>query len=91
MFSKNSIPCVGASIGIERIFAILEEKYKKSGIVLRENQSDCIVATIPSKNIDMIAEKFKIYDLLWSNGIKADVCYKLNWNLGKQLTYANDQ
>ncbi|CAD8196519.1 unnamed protein product [Paramecium pentaurelia] len=91
MFSKNSIPCVGASIGIERIFAILEEKYKKSGIVLRENQSDIIVATIPSKNIDMIAEKFKIYDLLWSNGIKADVCYKLNWNLGKQLTYANDQ
>lgn len=38
----------------------------------------------------MTAEKFKIYDLLWSNGIKADVCYKLNWNLGKQLTYAND-
>lgn len=36
-------------------------------------------------------EKFKLYDLLWSHGFKADVCYKLNWNLGKQLTYANEE
>jgi hypothetical protein len=31
----------------------------------------------------MNQEKFKLYDLLWANGFKADVCYKLNWNLGK--------
>lgn len=49
-----------------------------------------IIGTIPSKNMDMNAEKFKLYDLLWSNGFKGDVNYKLNWNLGKQLTYAND-
>ncbi|CAD8114236.1 unnamed protein product [Paramecium primaurelia] len=90
-FQKNSIPCVGAAIGIDRIFPIIEEKFKNSGKVFRENQSDFIVATIPSHNIDMTAEKFKIYDLLWSNGIKADVCYRLHWNLGKQLSYANEQ
>jgi histidyl-tRNA synthetase len=37
MFSNNNIPCVGASIGIERVFAILEDKYKKANVVLREN------------------------------------------------------
>ena len=29
MFSGKRIPAVGVSIGIERIFIILEEKYKK--------------------------------------------------------------
>lgn len=39
----------------------------------------------------MNTEKFRIYDMLWEAGFKGDVIYKLNWNLGKQLTYANDQ
>ena len=29
MFSGKNIPAVGVSIGIERIFILLEEKYKK--------------------------------------------------------------
>jgi histidyl-tRNA synthetase len=28
MFSNRNIPAVGVSIGIERIFSILEDKYK---------------------------------------------------------------
>jgi len=31
----------------------------------------------------MTTEKLKIYDLLWKNGFKCDLNYKLNWNLGK--------
>ena len=91
MFGSTNIPCVGASIGIERVFAILEEKIKKENVVLRENLSDFIVCTIPSKTMDLNLEKFKLYDELWAAGLRADVNYKLNWNLGKQLTYANDQ
>ena len=30
MFSRNKIPAVGGSLGIERIFAILEERHKSS-------------------------------------------------------------
>lgn len=29
MFGNTNIPCVGASIGIERVFSVLEEKLKK--------------------------------------------------------------
>lgn len=32
-----------------------------------------------------------MYKLLWDAGFKCEVNYKLNWNLGKQLTYANAQ
>ncbi|KAM3135383.1 hypothetical protein pb186bvf_012541 [Paramecium bursaria] len=90
MFSANQIPCVGASIGIERVMVILEEQAKLKKDV-KENPSQFIVATIPSKNIDINAHKFAIYDKLWEAGFKGDVIHKLNWNLGKQLTYANDQ
>jgi histidyl-tRNA synthetase len=47
MFSSSSIPCVGASIGIERVYAILEQKFSRSED-FRENPSDCFVAIIPS-------------------------------------------
>ncbi len=50
---------------------------------IRENPSDVIVATIPSKNLDMTNEKLKIYDLLWRNGFKCELNQKLKWNLGK--------
>jgi histidyl-tRNA synthetase len=91
MFSPQPVPSVGFSIGIERIFAILEEKYlKDTNLVIRENPSECIVASIPSKTIDLTPEKMKVYSLLWDAGFKCDFNYRLNWNLGKQLTYAND-
>lgn len=64
MFSSNNIPSVGASLGIERIFAILEKKLQDRE-EFRENQSDVLVATIPSKTIDMNESRFKIYDILW--------------------------
>jgi len=36
MFAGKTIPAVGGSIGIERIFSILEEKAKREG-VMRKN------------------------------------------------------
>ena len=81
-FGNFKVPSVGASIGIERVFTILEKKFLQTKQI-RENPSDLIVATIPSKNMDMSAEKLKLYDLLWSSGFKCDMNYKLNWNLGK--------
>ncbi len=43
MFSKNRIPSVGMSIGIERLFVILEKKLKDSS---RASESQIFVATI---------------------------------------------
>lgn len=84
MFSTVPVPSIGFSIGIERIFSILEQKYLKDpNVTIRENPSDCIVASIPSKTMDMTPEKMRVYSLLWDAGIKCDFNYRLNWNLGK--------
>lgn len=37
MFSPKSIPAVGVSIGIERIFSILEEKFKSEKTIRETN------------------------------------------------------
>ena len=67
MFSRNQIPAVGVSIGIERIFNILEEKYKDSPEI-RSVETEVFVAVI-GKNLTK--ERFKVLnELLWSKGIQ---------------------
>lgn len=36
MFSNKDIPSVGISIGIERLFVIIEEQYRKSEEIAKE-------------------------------------------------------
>lgn len=37
---KNfNVPCVGVSLGIERLFAIIEEKQREEGNVQRQNET----------------------------------------------------
>lgn len=43
MFSSNPIPSVGGSIGIERIFSIIEEQYKDK---VKTNECEVLVATL---------------------------------------------
>jgi len=43
IFSSKQIPAVDVSIGIERIFSILEEKYKKDDNIW-VNETDILVA-----------------------------------------------
>jgi len=43
MFCQNQIPSVGGSIGIERLFTILENKYKEK---VKENACEVLVATV---------------------------------------------
>lgn len=45
MFSNKKIPSCGASIGIERILILLEERFKK-GYEVRETQTEVVVASI---------------------------------------------
>ncbi len=45
MFSKKEIPSVGISIGIERLFVIIEEKLRKENFVKNE-KTQIFVGTI---------------------------------------------
>ena len=67
--SSKSRPCVGLSIGIDRILAFKEISY------IHNFGTNVYVATI-SKN--MIQERLKICALLWSNNISVSFSYKEN-------------
>jgi histidyl-tRNA synthetase len=82
MFSKNPIPSVGMSIGIERLFMILEKNMKDS---TRQGYTEIFVATI-GKNLN--EEKLKLLNLLWENEFKAEASYASNPKPDKQLKKA---
>ena len=83
MFSGKQIPAVGVSIGIERIFNILEEKYKDSSDI-RSVATEVFVAVI-GKNLTK--ERLKVLNELWDNGIKAEILYNENPRMDKQMDY----
>jgi len=89
MFKKNSIPCVGCSLGIERIMSIMvkatEDKAKAEGTAIRENSTQVLVATIAKKTMP---DRLKLCKELWLAGIRTEFCYNENWNVGKQVMSA---
>src|SRR5437868_5737219 len=78
------IPCVGFSIGVERIFSILEARIKKDPSAVRPNSVDVYVCSI-GKN--MLRERIKICTELWKHKIKAEFSYKETPRLLQQFTH----
>ncbi len=78
MFSGKDVPCIGVSIGIERVFAILEEKMQDK---VRATTTQVMVAQI-GKNLT--TERFKIMRELWASGIAAEMLYNDNPKVPKQ-------
>lgn len=61
--NKHSVPCVGVSIGIERIFAILQKNQ------LNLYPTQCYVTAV-GKN--MAFDQLALVDALWTAGIRAE-------------------
>ncbi|XP_068273263.1 histidine--tRNA ligase, cytoplasmic-like isoform X2 [Nyctibius grandis] len=83
----RKVPCVGVSIGIERIFSILEQRVEASGEKVRTTETQVLVAT-PQKHL--LAARLKLISELWGAGIKAEMLYKKDPKLLKQLQYCED-
>ncbi|KAG0235977.1 histidyl-tRNA synthetase [Mortierella sp. GBAus27b] len=66
------IPCVGISLGVERIFSILMQKHKRDQI--KSNQAEVYVVGLGGVQIE---ERMKISKELWDAGIKAEYAFKL--------------
>jgi len=81
MFSGNrTVPCVGFSIGVERIFSILLRKMK-----LEEVKANEVQVYVCSVGKGLLTEKMKICKELWDNDIKAEFMYKADPKLDKQF------
>lgn len=93
MFRKNSIPCVGCSLGIERIMNVMmkaaEQQAKAASSdgkgKVRPTVTDVMVATIGKGTMQ---PRLKLCSELWRSGIATEFAYNENWNFGKQLTNA---
>ncbi|KAM6056408.1 histidine--tRNA ligase, cytoplasmic-like [Chlamydotis macqueenii] len=83
----RKVPCVGVSIGIERIFSILEQRAKAAGEKVRATETEVLVAT-PQKHL--LTARLKLISELWDAGIKAEMLYKKDPKLLKQLQYCED-
>ena len=81
MFSKKPIPSVGMSIGIERLFMILERDMAKS---TRRGHTEVYVATIGKK---VYHDKLGLLNHLWENKINAEGSYMANAKTDKQMKY----
>ncbi|KRZ30456.1 Histidine--tRNA ligase, cytoplasmic [Trichinella pseudospiralis] len=87
MAKGKDVPCVGVSIGIERIFAIMEHKQKLSGEKVKSIETDVFVA---SAQKNLIKYRMGICSELWRSSIKAEMSYKANPKLLQQLQYCEE-
>lgn len=72
MFCSHQIPSIGGSIGIERLFNILEEKYAAK---VKQNACEVLVATVGKVPMEA---KLNILSKLWALNIKAEVLVFFN-------------
>ena len=85
-FSGKEVPCVGVSIGVERVFSIMEGQWRKraeeSNGTIRETETEVYVASIGS---GLQSKRMAVASLLWKGGIKTEYSYKPNPKMGDQL------
>lgn len=83
----KQVPCVGVSIGVERIFAVLEAKQAAAKQKARTTEVEVYVASahkgLHERRIEVLAQ-------LWDGGVKAEQSYKLNPKLLVQLQHCEE-
>eukprot|EP00095_Tigriopus_kingsejongensis_P004386 maker-scaffold1072_size64607-snap-gene-0.17 protein:Tk04386 transcript:maker-scaffold1072_size64607-snap-gene-0.17-mRNA-1 annotation:"histidine--trna cytoplasmic-like" len=83
---KRDVPCVGVSIGIERLFSIMEANLSKTKVRTTETQ---VYVTTAQKNLH--EERLKICRELWDQDIKTENPYKKNPKMLSQLQYCEEK
>ena len=63
----RDVPCVGVSLGMERLFSIMEAQVAKSTGKMRTTETEVFVS---SAQKNLIEERMKILAHLWDNDIK---------------------
>jgi len=86
MFGKVKVPCIGFSVGVERIFAVLINRAEKEKKKLRTNNTQVFIASMDG----CLEERMKITRELWDNGICTEFMLKKKPKIKSQLGYANE-
>lgn len=83
----KQVPCVGVSIGIERIFAVIEAKLLSQQNKVRTTEVQVYVA---SAQKNLLEHRMQICKELWDEGIKVEQSYKKNPKLLAQLQHCEE-
>ncbi|XP_055980264.1 histidine--tRNA ligase, cytoplasmic [Sorex fumeus] len=83
----RKVPCVGLSVGVERIFSIVEQRLEALEEKVRTTETQVLVASAQKK---LLEERLKLAAELWDAGIKAELLYKKNPKLLNQLQYCEE-
>lgn len=84
---NKTIPCVGISIGVERLFTVIEAKLAKEKKKMRTTETQVYVAAA-QKNL--VEHRMTVCKNLWNAGIKAEHSYKKNPKLLAQLQHCEE-
>lgn len=87
MFGQNEIPCIGLSIGLERIFVLLKEKLSGQSKDIRESETEFLIATIGK---GLTEAKIQLVGELWNAGLKAEILYENNPKIQKHNDFATN-
>ncbi|XP_060064786.1 histidine--tRNA ligase, cytoplasmic-like isoform X1 [Ylistrum balloti] len=71
----RKVPCVGVSIGIERVFAIMEARAIAAKAKIRTTETEVYVV---SAQKGLLEERLKLCRELWDANIKTEQAYKAN-------------
>lgn len=91
MFSNGkSIPCVGISFGVERIFSIIKARAAKEWESLSASQTDVYVMAFGGGPdwTGFLPQRMSVAKQLWQAGISAEYVYKAKANPRKQFDAA---
>merc|ERR1719461_2621680 len=85
----RSVPCVGVSIGIERLFSIMEANMaKESNNKIRTVDTQVYII---SAQKNLVEERMKLITELWDADIRTEQSYKKNPKMLTQLQYCEEQ
>ncbi|KAF7273633.1 hypothetical protein GWI33_013675 [Rhynchophorus ferrugineus] len=84
---KKQVPCVGVSLGVERLFAVMEQKLQAANRKVRTTEVDVYVCTAQK---DLVEERLKLCNELWEYDFKVEYSYKKNPKLLAQLQYCEE-
>lgn len=103
LFSAKQIPSVGVSVGLERLFRLLEYSLETKGILKQRaptlNKKQSTLGKLFETHVDVLVcsvganlqrQKINVCKQLRNAGICADFIYTNKMKLGKQLQQAND-
>jgi histidyl-tRNA synthetase len=86
--SDKQTPCVGVSIGIERVFTLMEARLREEQGSIQQPNVSVLVASVGD---GMIKERMKITRILWDAKISAEFSQKENPKLKFELKDALDR